>query len=362
MVDSPRISVITCVYNGERYLAQAIESILAQTDPNFEYILVDDASKDDSGALIQRYARRDARLVVLRNPANLNPSGALNRALQVAQGEYLAILDQDDLALPERLARQRAFLDEQPAFFGVGAQVLTIDPTGRVLAPMDFPTTAAEARWRVLFGSPVLHSALMLRRGAVQQAGGYSAQQWYVNDYILVTQLMRTGAVASLPQTLTLYRRHPQQTAGVYQGLQRGQALLLIYSLLEERLQLRAPLGEIVALYDGNRGNRLADLETLQRAVGLLERIRARYLEAENPNDQTREQVDHDCARRLCILARTHRLHLHAAAQSILRRAVQLDPQLGQHRQARRHAQSVETPLLEWLNRTTVNNGDGANG
>ncbi|TRZ87059.1 glycosyltransferase [bacterium] len=331
----PRVSVITCAYNGERFLDQAIESILAQTYADFEYIVVDDASTDGSPAIIARYAGQDARLIALRNPVNLNPSGALNRALQVARGDYLAILDQDDLAYPERLARQVAFLDTHPEVGVIGAQVLILDPNGRPLRPMAFPTTTALSRWHILFGSPVLHSAAMMRRALVAQAGGYSEKQWYVNDYLLLATLLSSTAIANLPDTLTSYRRHDRQTVGIYNTPQRGQAWLLIYRMLVERLQLRVPLDDIGALYDGTRGSHLPNLEALRRAADLLAAIRNRYLEAERPDEQTIEQIDVDCARRWLAMAWVHRRGYRQASRAILRRALELDPQLWQRPRTR---------------------------
>jgi glycosyltransferase involved in cell wall biosynthesis len=333
--DPPRVSVVTCAYNGERFLDQAIESILAQTYADFEYIVVDDASTDGSSGVIARYAGRDARLIALRNPLNLNPSGALNQALQVARGEYLAVLDQDDLAHPERLARQVAFLDTHPEVGVVGAQVLMIDPGGRPLRPMAFPTTAGLSRWQILFGSPVLHSAAMMRRALVVQAGGYSEKQWYVNDYLLLAALLPSTAITNLPDQLTFYRRHERQTVGIYTRFQRGQAWLLIHRMLVERLQLRVPLDDIGALYDGARGGHLPRLAALHRGTDLLAAIRASYLEAERPDEQTIEQINVDCARRWLVMAWVHRHSHRKDSRAILCRALELDPQLWRRPQTR---------------------------
>jgi glycosyltransferase involved in cell wall biosynthesis len=126
----PRVSVVTATYNGARFLPAAIESILAQSYTDFEYVIVDDASTDASAAIATDYAAQDNRVRLVTNPVRLGPPGALNRALAAVQGDYVAVLDHDDLALPERLARQVAFLDAQPAVGAVGAKVRFIDEAG----------------------------------------------------------------------------------------------------------------------------------------------------------------------------------------------------------------------------------------
>jgi glycosyltransferase involved in cell wall biosynthesis len=324
----PRVSVITCVYNGQPYLAQAIDSILAQTFADFEYLLVDDASTDGSPALIARYAGRDARIVPLRNAVNLNHSGALNRALAVARGQYLAILDADDLAMPERLALQAAFLDLHPEVGAVGAQVQVIGPDGQPMQALPFPTDWRLARWQILLRSPLLHSAAMLRRALVAQAGGYSVDRWYANDYILFAQLIQTAQLTNLPECLAAYRRNPRQTSSVFAKPQLGQVLLLMRAMLAERLDLRAGLPDLAVLYQAGRGRLLPDEDALRRAANLLGAIHARYEQVEPLDTEARGLVRRDCAWRWLAMAAIHRRTFRSTSQDILRRALALDPRL----------------------------------
>lgn len=333
--ENPYVSVITTVYNGQRFLPSAIESMLAQTFTAFEYILVDDASTDRSRQVLAHYADLDPRVRVLHNPVNLNMSGSLNRALELARGEYCAILDQDDIAHPQRLERQAAFLDTHPEVGVVGAQAMAIDEHGLPLYPMPFPERTEFARWVILFGSPVLHSAAMLRRTLVLAAGGYSISEWFANDYILFATLLRGAGIANLPDTLASYRRHHQQMASVYTKIQRGQVWLLIYSMLAERLGLRVALDDIGVLYKSVRGERLEHAGMLERAADLLLAIRARYQAAEQPDPMTCDQIDADCARRLLTMAWVHR-HVHRpTCHALLRRALEIDPLLWQRPQTR---------------------------
>lgn len=326
MLEAPRVSVITTVYNGERFLAEAIESILVQTFTAFEYILVDDASTDRSPHILQAYAARDRRLVLVRNPANLQISASLNRGLHLARGEYVAILDQDDLAHPERLSRQVAFLDAQAGIGVLGTQIQRIDADGRRLRPVTFPTSPELSRWRILFGSPCQHSTVMLRRCLALQAGGYPPRLWWAADYNLLASLLRCTGITNLADTLGSLRCHPDQTSMLFSQAQKGQVWLLMHAMLVERLGLRLPLDQIGRLYHALRQQRLDDAGALHSAADLLLAIRERYLQVEQPDPTVCTAIDADCARRLLALARTHRSHLRSASRCLLRRARELAP------------------------------------
>ena len=323
-----RVSVITCVHNGEVLLEAAVESILSQTFTHFEYFLVDGASRDRSPQILVQYAARDARVVLLGDPSNSNGSALLNRALAAAHGEYVAVLDQDDLAYPERLARQVAYLDNHPEVGVIGSQVMGIDLEGRSLGRMDYPATLEFSRWQILFGTPCLHSAAMMRRSLVLQAGGYPERQWWVNDYILMAKLVRMTGIANLTEILVAYRRHPQQMASVFSREQTGQAWLLIHAMLAERLGLRAPLDEIGLLYRVLRGESLPDTAAMQKAAGLLLTIWERYPSVECLDAQTRMQINANCARRLLLIAWLHRRSQRTESRRLLQMAVVIDPHL----------------------------------
>lgn len=331
--NTPRVSVITTVHNGERFLADAIESILTQSFTDFEYLLVDDASTDGSGAIIARYATEDARIIPLHKASSVNHSHALNAALPQARGEFAAILDADDLAHPARLARQVEFLDAHPATGVVGAQVQRIDDTGRAGKTMAFPTSWTLARWSILFGTPVLHSAAMMRRSLLTEIGGYSVQWKYANDYSLWATLIDRTRITNLPETLVSYRRHAQQTSSTTTTPQQGEVWLLIHRMLAERLGLRAPLNDIGVLYHGWRGMQLEDDAALRCAADLLTAIRERYLSVEQPDPATADAINAECACRLLKLAWIHRRSQRPASRVLLQRALAIDPQLWQRPQ-----------------------------
>lgn len=324
----PRVSVITPIHNGEEYLAAAIASILAQSWTDFEYLLVDDASTDGSLAILRDLAAGDDRLRVLVSERCANHSNAINLALRIAQGEYVAICDADDLAHPERIARQVHYLDNHPEVGVLGAQVQQIDSAGHVVGNLAFPRTCAMARWTILFSTPVLHSAAMVRRALLAEIGGYDDGWQYANDYSLWAALIERTGITNLPEMLVSYRIHAQQMSAARAKSQQAEVWLLIHRMLVERLSLRVPPGTIGDLYHGIRNVPLADAAALERAAWLLAQIRERYLAVEQPDPTTAAQIDAYCAARLVRMAWVHRRSHRAASRVLLQQALEIDPLL----------------------------------
>ncbi len=326
--EAPRVSVVTSVFNGERFLAETIDSVLSQTMANFEYVLVDDASTDGSSRILAGYAARDDRLVTLRNTTNINAAGGLNRGIQKARAEYVAILDDDDVIFPQRLARQVAFLDQHPEVGVLGAQAAWMDEQSRRRGWIEFPTEPALTRWQLLFRVPVLHSAAMMRRDLVLEMGGYSTQHPTMCDYELLARLVDHTEITNLPDCLVAYRLSPGQLSDRHRKPQSGQVLLLIYAMLARRLELRVGMSDLFSLYHAWRGKHLADQAELFRAADLLGRIYDRYLEVEPLDPAGRDRVGRDCAWRWLAMAHAHRRDFREASRELVRRSLDLDPDI----------------------------------
>jgi hypothetical protein len=205
--------VLINTYNDEPFLSAAIDSVLAQTFADFELVVVIDASTDRSRDIVAGY--RDPRLRVLVNETNVGPGASLNRGLATIGAEYVAHLDGNDLCLPERLARQVAYLDARPEVAAVGSQVALVDVAGRRIGELRRPVTVLGMRWHHMFGSPVVHSAATYRRAVVWDAlGGYDDRFRYLEDFDLWRRMARSHAIANLPETLVAYRVDPRSITG----------------------------------------------------------------------------------------------------------------------------------------------------
>jgi glycosyltransferase involved in cell wall biosynthesis len=205
---TPTVSVVMPVYNGRRYLTEAVQSILGQTFADFELIVVDDGSTDGSAEMAEAFARRDGRMRTLR--ADHGGVGrARNLGLAEARGEFIAPMDADDVSLPERLEREVAFLRRRADVVLVGSQVLLIDPDGRPIAPMGgLAADPAEIEALLLEGRcPIGHSSTMMRRAALLKIGGYPENK-VCDDAPLFLRLTELGGVVNLPVVLSHYRQH----------------------------------------------------------------------------------------------------------------------------------------------------------
>lgn len=206
---TPRISVLLPVYNAERYVAEAVASILAQTRGDFELLVIDDGSTDRSPEILAEFARRDPR-VRFQRQENAGYLQALNRMLAEAQGEYVARMDADDVALPERFARQAAFLQQHPEYVVVGSAVANIDEDGDEFCIQPLPQDHAELEAGLLRGRcGICHPAAMIRRDALLAVGGYRQECYGAEDQDLWLRLSERGRLANLPEVLLKYRVHP---------------------------------------------------------------------------------------------------------------------------------------------------------
>jgi glycosyltransferase involved in cell wall biosynthesis len=205
----PLISVLFPVYNGEKYLAQAVDSILAQTLADFELIIIDDGSTDGSLARLKLY-ERDPRVRLISRP-NTGITGALNEMIGLSRGRYLARMDSDDAAAPERFAKQVEYLNAHPECVIVGSRVMIMDPYGSPVSPTGQKLTHEEIDAELLTsggGWAMVHPSVMMRKEAVARVGGYRSQWRHCEDHDLYLRLAEVGKVANLPEPLLWYRRH----------------------------------------------------------------------------------------------------------------------------------------------------------
>jgi glycosyltransferase involved in cell wall biosynthesis len=207
---APRVSVIMSVLNGEKFLRPAIDSILGQTFAYFEFIVIDNASRDGTAAILDSYA--DGRIVRLRNDEVLSLTASLNKGLNVARGELVARLDADDLAAPQRLARQVAFMDAHPDVVLVASQLRIIDETDRVIGYFRSPTRHEDLYDELAFRNPIGHSAAMFRRAAVLALGGYPSAYVFAQDLALWVMLVRHGRFGLIDELLGDNREHSRRT------------------------------------------------------------------------------------------------------------------------------------------------------
>jgi glycosyltransferase involved in cell wall biosynthesis len=205
----PQISVLMPVYQAERYVEAAVESILTQSFDDFELLALDDGSTDDSPQILATLATRDER-IRLHVAQHAGLVHRLNEGLAQARGTYIARMDADDISYPERFERQVAYLETHPECVAVGTAAAEIDPEGRLIGAMDIRPSHEEIDDRMLHGDggALVHATAMYRSDALRSIGGYQTGLDGGEDMDLHLRLSEIGRLANLPDQLFLYRKN----------------------------------------------------------------------------------------------------------------------------------------------------------
>ena len=238
---TPRVSVLLPVRDGARFLREALASVLGQTLTEFELLVVDDGSTDETPAILAE--TRDERLRVLRQEP-LGLVAALERGIAEARAPVIARMDADDVSLPERLERQVAYLDARPEVALVVPGVQAIDEDGTPGETVVLPDDDRALRRRLLLRNPFTHGAVVLRVEAVRRAGGYRPDYGANEDYDLWRRIAREWELGALPELLYRYREHPGAVTRSGVGARVESRERLRNELWREPSLLRAVHGE----------------------------------------------------------------------------------------------------------------------
>jgi glycosyltransferase involved in cell wall biosynthesis len=273
----PLVSVLMSVYNGERFLSQAIESILNQSFGDFEFIIIDDGSKDTTWGILTKAANQDARIRLLRNDSNLGLTKSLNMGLTLAKGAYIARQDADDIAQSMRLATQLALFEETPGLVITGSAYWVIDGNGQLLRIDRHPVDDTSIRWQMLFHNSFAHSSVMVRSDVLAAYSlSYNEECRYAQDYELWSRLLEYGTASNCKEPLVSYRQHDSnQRRGAY--LEQQTIATRIAMTNVGKLGVQVSEQEMVNLRDLYLGrmtkNRSADMHNFSILILILTRF-----------------------------------------------------------------------------------------
>lgn len=211
MKGEPLISVVMPAYNAQQHLAEAMQSVLAQTYENFEVILIDDGSSDNTLEIARSFA--DPRIKIVKNETNLGLVNTLNKALSFCKGDYIARMDADDICVPDRFGLQVEFLQQHADVGVVGGAIRFFD---NIATPytFQFPTAHDDIRVALMFYCPLAHPALMFRRSVYDERKlVYTNEFPHAEDYWLWSRFTQEVRSANLPNLLLHYRLHKKQVS-----------------------------------------------------------------------------------------------------------------------------------------------------
>jgi glycosyltransferase involved in cell wall biosynthesis len=286
VTDRPTVSVIMAVYDGAALLPETLASLRTQTLVDWELIAVDDCSRDDSVAVLESIG--DPRIRVIRSTENGGPVVARNRAFAQARGRYVAGLDQDDICLPDRFARQVAFLDADPGTVLVSSAADYLIDGRRVAGNWPRPLTPVMIDWLMLLRNPIAWSSVMFRAEPARLLDPFERPVMrYVEDFDFYHRIRAHGRVAQIDDVLLLYRCHEGGASKVYNHVMRAHAELLL------RERHRALLGDTIDIAPllvrhVMAGEPVPDVETLHALFAGVARLRTEF----GREDRTASELD----------------------------------------------------------------------
>lgn len=233
MTLSSLVSVITPVYNREKYLTKCIESILSQTYENFEFIIIDDKSTDSTLEILKNYELIDSRIKILENDKNLGATLSFNRGLDIAKGKYIARMDSDDISLPDRFLKQVDVFEGWHELEVLGTGAILIDYNENEIGRRQFPSDFKRIKNILNTGVPVFDPSVMMRTSSLRAVKGFDKRLAPADDYHLwLTLFKQKKIISNINDYLIKYRLHDSNLSKLEskQQLRKSYLALQIYN------------------------------------------------------------------------------------------------------------------------------------
>ena len=319
---APTVSVLMTMFDAATHLRAAVESILGQTFGDFEFVIVDDGSRDDSAAIVESYG--DARIRLVRNEQNKGQTPCLNQGLALARGAWVARQDADDISLPRRLERQMGRLRRDEKLALLGCQAWLVDDGGKFTGLLDVALGPESIEWAELWENPFIHTAAIFRREAVTRLGGYDESFRICQDYDLWMRLAAEHPAANLSERLVVYRHAAQSLQHSGRETVREESRRVLRRMLARAFRHTVSETEIDVLMRFREGVAAAGLAEFSAVYArLLDAYRAAHPAISDTREFRRTLALHRAKLGRGVLAERPR-----AGLAELGRAFALDPQL----------------------------------
>ena len=285
---APKVTVLMPVYNGEKYLRKAIESILNQTFKDFEFLIINDGSSDDSVKIIEEYGKNDSRIRLVHNETNMNLVPSLNRGLELAQGEYIARMDCDDISLPKRLEKQVAFMDKNADIAVCGSWIRMFDKANDVVR---YPERHDNIKCSLLFYNALAHPSVIMRRSFLNKFQ-VRYERILAEDYDIWQRLSFIGKLHNIPEILLNYRisstsysqLNTDKVGKVLNDLTAVNLSRLNIDVNDESIDMHKHIGQRLVF------NNIEDLEKARKHLNAI--YKANHKMAIYPEKELRQQID----------------------------------------------------------------------
>lgn len=300
----PKISVILSVYNGEKYIKEAMQSILDQTFGDFEFIIIDDGSVDKTSQVLDGF--QDPRIVRLKNEKNIGLVKSLNRGLEMARGEFIARMDADDITYPQRFEKQIRFLEQNPSVGVLGTAIEYINTKGKRISVSREPASHELIFWKMFFDCAIIHPTVMMRREVVTSVHGYDPTFIHIEDTELWSRLVNLTRFANLSEVLHARRLHRQSIMSTQSAIQYRSGIIIRRRLFEGVLSRKIP--NYVAEHFSSP-EKLLNQDQIKEIVSILKELYAQFIQNKTLQiDFAIESIlREDLKRRIAIVSRSGR-------------------------------------------------------
>ncbi|MDF5722455.1 MAG: glycosyltransferase family 2 protein [Rhizonema sp. PD37] len=275
------VSVILPTFNMGMYISRAIDSILSQTLEDFELIILNDGSTDQTADILAEYKQRDQRIVVVHNPKNMGLICTLNKGLNIAQGTYIARQDADNYSTPTRLTEQVCYLERHPHIGLVGTRVFVIDDHEQMISNNIYPyfvLPPALIPWELLFYPYFSHDTIVVRRDLLLQVGGYRLDRIHAEDYDLWCRLSRITQLAMLPDVRGCLYINPEGISQKFADTQNQTSKQIIREAMSELLIKDVSLADAHIMFQIAKTAVLLTADEMHRSEILLSQLHTAYL------------------------------------------------------------------------------------
>lgn len=304
VMSNPKVTVLMPVYNGEKYLREAMDSILNQTFVDFEFLIINDGSHDRSVEIIESYS--DPRIRLIHNKNNLKLVATLNKGLELSNGEYVARMDCDDISVPERLEKQVEFMDKNQNVGILGTGFQLIDHSNqKINDPIIFPGSHGLLKWSLHFECLVAHPTVILRKTVVKSVGGYTSnviqgrERYSGEDYDLWRRASEVTKLSNLTEKLLFLRKHDDNVTKAYLDEHLKNSAMISQMMISQSLNEDISL-ELVEKLRSQKGCDAKDAEQLAILVRKLYRV---YVDGSKLTATERQHIRKDVATKLLTIS-----------------------------------------------------------
>jgi glycosyltransferase involved in cell wall biosynthesis len=294
----PKVSVLLSIYNGERFLKEAIESILVQTFKDFEFIIINDGSTDKTGAILADYQQSDPRIRVF-DQENRGLIASLNRGCRLAQAAYIARMDADDISLPDRIAMQVDAMESHPEIGILGSAVEFIDEKGVPNGQRFYPNDSYLVGWTFLFGNNLAHPSVMMKRGVVDRVGYYRREALYVEDYDLWVRASKVTRIANISRILLQRRNWTGSISSCHLQMQEQNVVKIMFSIAEGVLRSEVSIETITMLRQVFAGSFHGGLLEIESLIRLIRKLCRMYVVRNSLSDADARKIYRDAGRKI---------------------------------------------------------------